>query len=567
MLIDAFDVSTRSIVKTDICIIGAGPTGLALAQEFINSPLKICVLESGDFEADPQTRSLDQGKTSGDPYLKLDVVRSRQIGGTANQWCVELPPEPIIGVRYGQLDAVDFEPRDWLPYSGWCVTLEELTPFFRRAQQVCRLGPFDYGPEIWEDDENRQLPLVGDRLKTTMFQFGPRSVFIKELPQQVSSASNIDFYFHANAIALETDADGQTVQTVQVACLNGNRFKVKAKRFILAMGGIENARILLLSNQVQAHGLGNQWDQVGRYYMDHPLVFTGVFVPADRNLFNKTALYDKRRVKDTVVMAKLALTDEVIRAEQVMNMSFVLFPRYESYPQNGLQAFLFPPYSIYPQGLEALRELRSGQAGSVLKRVKLVLTDLPKIGKYLFQKLARKLRPPVPAEFAVGGWSDWSDKARKLRSFHVYSQTEQAPHPENRILLDRSLDALGCPQVRLQWQWRDLDIQHVQRAQLILQEELACAGLGQLHIQKSPGGKPVIFAPSSHHLMGATRMHSDPRQGVVDANCQVHGTTNLFIAGSSVFPTGGYANPTLTMVALGLRLADHLKEEFTAELA
>jgi choline dehydrogenase-like flavoprotein len=159
-----------------------------------------------------------------------------------------------------------------------------------------------------------------------------------------------------------------------------------------------------------------------------------------------------------------------------------------------------------------------------------------------------------------GGWSKLANKDKKFFAFEVFHQTEQAPHPDNRVTLSDKLDQLGCPQTQLHWYWTATDIASIRKSQGILAAEFARAGVGTLQIELN-GDLPQISHSSSHHHMGTTRMHNDPKQGVVDANCQVHGIPNLFIAGSSVFPTGGYANPTLTIVALALRLADHVKEQ------
>jgi choline dehydrogenase-like flavoprotein len=128
------------------------------------------------------------------------------------------------------------------------------------------------------------------------------------------------------------------------------------------------------------------------------------------------------------------------------------------------------------------------------------------------------------------------------------------------VTLSEQTDALGMPRVRLEWRLRPADMRSMVRAQEIVDEELRRAGLGRLQIELDDATPPPGLKGGWHH-MGTTRMHLDPRQGVVDEHCRVHGVANLYVAGSSVFPTAGYANPTLTLCALAIRLADRVKKE------
>lgn len=548
MLFDARTLPNGETIATDVCIVGTGPAGLTLAREFTNQSFRVCLLESGGLDPDSETQGLCVGETEGEPYSDLDILRRRQCGGTANDWTVQITPTQK-GVRYGTLDEVDFEQRDWLPYSGWCFNRADLEPFYKRAQSVCQAGFFDYEADGWEDGENQRLPLKGNRVQTTMFQFGPSAAFTRVERDRAIQARNITLYLNANVVALETDETATTVTGVRVACLSGNQFEVAAKIVILATGGLENARLLLLSNRVQKAGLGNQHDLVGRFFMDHPLVRTGEFIPSDRQLFNKTALYDRRWVNNTLVMGKLSLTNEVMRQEQVLNMSALLFPRY---PLNSS-----PAVAAVKTGIQAIRQGKLPQ--DTAKQLRSLVTNSGDLVATAYRSLfVKPFLPAIPADLGQGGWSEWQQKERKFGYFEVFSQTEQAPDPENRVMLSNDRDRLNCPKVKLQWRWRDRDRENVKRGQTILAEEIARAGLGQLQLDRN-GEDPQIFTPTTHHHIGTTRMHFEPKQGVVDENCRVHSVSNLYIAGSSVFPTGGYANPTLTIVALALRLADRVK--------
>ena len=142
--------------------------------------------------------------------------------------------------------------------------------------------------------------------------------------------------------------------------------------------------------------------------------------------------------------------------------------------------------------------------------------------------------------------------------FELNHMTEQSPNPHSRVTLSDERDIFGRNRVRLDWRLTPLDMRSIIKAQEIIDQELRYAGLGRLEIELRTETPPEHLEGGWHH-MGTTRMHRDPKRGVVDEHCRVHEITNLFIAGPSVFPTGGYANPVLTFVALAIRLADYIK--------
>ncbi|HEY9819032.1 MAG TPA: GMC family oxidoreductase, partial [Candidatus Obscuribacterales bacterium] len=169
---------------------------------------------------------------------------------------------------------------------------------------------------------------------------------------------------------------------------------------------------------------------------------------------------------------------------------------------------------------------------------------------------------PVMTGLARGGWSKDSTAHQWFHSFDVLFVLEQEPDFSNRIILSSEHDQLGRLKAELHWQMSDRMLQSVVRSQDLLARAIAQVGLGTLHLLRDLDNLPVFESMGSHHHMGTTRMHPNPRQGVVDENCRVHGIDNLYIASSAVFPTGGYANPTLTIVALALRLADQIKVQY-----
>ena len=543
MIVDARTVPKNKTIDTDICIVGAGIAGITLAREFIHEKFNVCLLESGGLGPDRVTQSLYWGENIGQPYYELDTARASGFGGSSNRWSVELG-QNCLGVRLRPLDGIDFEKRDWIPYSGWPFDKSHLDPFYERAQSVCKIGPYAYNVEDWEEPQKTpQVPFVNRRVQTTIFQFARRDLFISEYRDEIKRAENIIAYIYANVLEIETTQTAHMVTRLRVATLHGNNFWVKAKLFILAPGAIEAPRILLLSNKIQKSGLGNQNDLVGRFFMEHPHLWSGIIIPSNPDMVNKTALYKIHSVRKVPIMGKLTLAEEVLRREKLLNYCVSIHPKVLS------SRDIYQPKSI--KGMDALKVIvsavsRGNMPEKIGENLQNVITDINGVARAIFRKIRRKV----------------SQKYRRLNNvvvFRLNHMTEQEPNPDSRVTLADERDLLGRKRVQLDWQLSPMDIRSIIRAQEIIDEELQLAGLGNLEIEMKDESPPPGLHGGWHH-MGTTRMHKDPQKGVVDENCRVHGISNLFISGPSVFPTSGYANPVLTIVALAVRLADYMKK-------
>ncbi|QQE66810.1 hypothetical protein GFS31_35130 [Leptolyngbya sp. BL0902] len=545
MLLDSRQFDGDAVVA-DICIIGTGPAGLSLAQEFLNHSVTGCLLESGGLAPDPAAQALAEGDTVGDPIHPPVEVCRRQVGGNANAWVVRIKPG-ILGVRYTALDPIDFEQRDGLPHSGWPLTYDDLLPYYHRAQKVCQSGPFNYCADAWTSPATPQLALDPALVETGIFQFGPSAAFFVGYREAIAASPNLTLHHHATVVELETAEDGHTVTRARVARPGQPDYWVSARQFVLACGGFENARLLLNSNRQQPQGLGNLYDVVGRYFHDHPFVLGGHILPTQRTLFNQTGLYDQRWIGNVAAMGHLKLARAVLAREELLNISASLFPRPS---QRRHQAVI---------SLQALASQIKAQpiSGTTVGHLGHVLRGSDHIIQTAYR--VKTQQQPWLTGFSQGGWSSVARNDRRFRTFEVIHQIEQSPDPANRVTLSPNRDSLGCPKLEVHWRWSPDDAHRISRAQAIFAQAFRQAGLGEFQIAQEDG-LPVLGRPSgAHHLMGTTRMGENPRSSVVDADCRVHGLHNLFVAGSSVFPTGGYANPTLTIVALALRLGDHLK--------
>jgi choline dehydrogenase-like flavoprotein len=511
---DTSALENGTTLEADLCIVGAGAAGISMALEWIDSPLKVLLLEGGGFEFEPAMQDLYRGAIVGQPYFPLQAARLHYFGGTTGHWAGFC----------STYDAIDFETRAWVPHSGWPIRREELDPFYARAHHLLDLGPYEYDAADWSrrDPELVPLPLDERVVWTKMWQFSPPTRFGTKYREAIVSARNVHLYTHANVCEVEANESLTAVQGLRVRTLGGKEIRVRARSYVLACCSIQNARLLLASNRQASAGLGNAHDVVGRYFMEHIEMPSGELVLAQPETA-KMEMYAFEWGR-TKARGELALGAQVQREHRLLNGTASLEP---GAPDDQVKStFQF----LTPQVLDAMRKW--DQAG-------------------------RKGPPPIPQPLM-----DSAAAAAPPRFFHLMTRQEQAPNPDSRVTLSAEKDALGMPRATLDWRMTELDKRSIRTFYQLLGRELGRSGTGRVQIREwlldDDRTWPSSISGGWHH-MGTTRMHTDPRQGVVDANCRVHGLGNLYVAGSSVYPTAGAANPTLTLVALSLRLSDHLK--------
>jgi choline dehydrogenase-like flavoprotein len=523
VLVDLAKLSDPAAIDAEICIIGAGAAGLTLARELAGLPMKVCLLESGGLRADRGAQALMRAESIGRPSFPLELVRISGFGGTTSIWAGACRP----------LDPIDFGARHWVPHSGWPITRELLNPFYARAQSVCELGPFAYAVQDWETQRDRPFALQPNCIDTHIFQLsGTR--FGNVYRHTVLDAKNVLTCLGASAVSIETDELRQTATHVVARTLHGRKIRVNARVFVLAAGGIENPRLLLLSRAQTPAGLGNQHDLVGRFFMDHLYLDSGEILFTDAS--RPSQLYSIHHADGSRIEGVLAIGDEVQRARELFRCAFLFPPRWRTGP-----AYTSPAVTSLRHMVRLLRLGRLPYEWN--KHVWSVLAGLDDVLTTTRRKLVAWPR---------------SDNRVMLRAF-----AEQTPNYASRVTLSDRTDSLGRNLARVDWKVSASDFDSMRRAHEILGAEFQRTGLGRLVMRKSfDDAAWSAGVTGGYHHMGTTRMHSDPFHGVVDANCKVHGTSNVFVASSSVFPTGGYANPTLTIVALAVRLADHLKAQF-----
>jgi choline dehydrogenase-like flavoprotein len=497
MLVDCRTLPAGHVVEADVCIVGGGAAGIALALSLSGSGQKVSLIESGSEYPDVRTQALYAGRNVGRAYFGLDGCRTRLFGGSTNCWTGLCRP----------LDPIDFEARAAVPDSGWPFTFDDLVPYYRRAQPLCQVGPFDYDPAAWAGSGDRAPLPFARRVVTRMFQFSPPTNFGRVHGKSLIESKDVTVHMNGNVVDIATDAEARHVTGLAIACLDGPRLRVRARAYVLACGAIENARLLLAANSVSTNGLGNRHDLVGRYFMEHPHLDLDGFVQPSRVDLG-TRLYTPHEVRGTRVTGYLTLAEEVLRGEGLTNVTLT---------------FYFATKEVSDEHTSSARSVAS---------------------------VVHEIDRGAPL-----------DAARRPGMWGVNSAFEQIPNRESRVTLDPSeRDELGVPRSVLDWRLTARDKRNLRRVHRIVAEEFARAGLGRFRITLRDDDEWPDAVHGGFHHMGTTRMNDAPERGVVDRNGRVHGMDNLFVAGASVFPTSGAANPTLTIVALALRLADHLRE-------
>ena len=450
--------------RADFCVIGAGPAGITVSRGLLDAGASVVLVESGDWGEDDGAQELNHGEADG-PIIKgypnyLRRGRRRQVQGSAaawgRGWCMPLR-------------AIDFAPRSWVPNSGWPVARDVLIPYERRAATTFS---FDAFPEPATDG-----PLVRLTYQYPAYPLLFRAMLLEQL-------SRPDFRLELGATAVELALRQDRVESVRFARLGDPDLRVEADTFVLALGGIENARMLLLDQRDLSTSA-----MVGRCFMEHPHVLSGTVSLPDVNAV-------RPYLDSGLRLEVLGLPDTVQEDQRLLGAGLQLRPKGDHVPLSG----------------------------------------------------------PIECD--------------------LFARVEQAPNPDSRVQLGQLRDRYGCPQPHLEWRLLDQDWQSVVRTSELVAAALEShyAAAAEIFIRSdSPwslepkGPSDSINATWGNHHLGTTRMALDPSEGVVDPNCLVHGTANLYMAGSSVFPTGGCANPTFMIVTMAHRLADHLASSERAD--
>ncbi|HWX58083.1 GMC oxidoreductase [Bradyrhizobium sp.] len=570
----------NSLFETDLVIVGGGPAGLTIAREFFDSSVRVLVLESGLLDETPDHAALTEVESIGEPNgVQKRERRTRFHGASAPFWSQELQP---YGVRCRALggsthawagksaafDAIDFAARPWVPHSGWPVAQAALASYIDRAAFVLNLGPNAYDETIWKLVGMRppEPHLHAEGLRDFFWQFARSRIDQLDIMRfgrefTTFQAKNVRVLLNATVTNIELAADGSSFQGLDIATIDGIASKVRAKCAVVAASAIENPRLLLASNKVQAAGIGNSRDQVGRYLMDHASARIGRFEPGDLGpVIKRFGFYGVRHDGQThMYMHGLALSPELQERERLLNSAVYFLPeRSPDDPWDALKRLLRRKSAHPAQDMLAVM----AGAGLLTKGVgmrMLASSAMPAPLKDFIVNTAIRYSPNLVAgEFQDRGLP------HKLTGLWVDAITEQRPDPASRITLSERTDRLGVPLACVNWRIGDDERQTIVRIADMVSDAFGRAGLPKPILEGWVAQKRLTDAMiiDMAHTLGTTRMSQTPNSGVVDVNCRVHGVRGLYVAGGSVFPTSGHANPTLMILALAIRLADTLKAEF-----
>lgn len=496
-------------VPADVCIVGAGAAGITLARKLASSGLRVCLMEGGGFDFSEVSQAVYQGDNLGEEYDPLHISRLRFFGGSTNHW----------GGWTRPLDEADFQRRDWISNSGWPINAADLSDYYAETADILELGPHQYDAAYWEKEAGRRLAIDAGDISSRVFRFSTPTRFGTRYRQAINDSQAIYCFLNANLTDIGFNEKGDVVKQATFMTENNRRIHVQCRALVLAAGGIENARLMLALNRRHATGIGNVNGLVGRYFSDHSGLWAGLVALSnpkrDLSFYTLHTPFIRSTTHQPRIVASLSLNAETQARNALPNFT----------------AFLMPSNP----GVTLSDDVSEGLA--CFSDVQRLITHQAAASRY--------------------GMASWSPLMSSASLHHLIINAEQVPNPESRVTLSMHKDRYGMPRGALDWRFTEQDRALHTRITAAMGQAFGAAGLGRLLRPRSYDWPPEWREFGRHH-MGTTRMASSAADGVVDRDCKVFGQNNLYVAGSSVFPTYGYAQPTFTLVALSLRLADHL---------
>lgn len=527
MLIDTPAIPNGSTIHVDVCIVGGGPAGIAVAVPYLDDPTRsVALIESGGTEFNEEAQELAEAESTGHAYFPMKETRIRAFGGSSMSY----------GGINAPLDTLDFEKRPWVPLSGWPISRVDLDRYYEDAKVVSEVinpDAMSAGAEGRFGDEYGPTPST----RWAEIYFTAPARFGEMYAEKFRKSKNVSTYLYTTVIELETNESQTAIEGVRVAARDGSRFRVVADSYVIAGGGIENARLLLTSGNAERGGLANEHDVVGRYFQEHPRLYDRFLLPEDSSELAQRV----QGAAGTLNFSRLGLSDAAQRDETLLN--------YITNVSFGYSGQDTPQFQAVRRIANATRKPWSDSpyfqdVGGGPNSVRWV--DIK-------TAMARPLRAVQSALNAV------LEPSSKREWVQIETNVEQTPRAANRVTLSDKLDPYGIPRPELHWTLAPEEERTYRRGLELVVEALDSLAPGLRDGRTSYSESWPDDVQGCWHHIGTTRMSDNPAEGVVDRDCRVHGVANLYVAGSSVFPTGGATSPTLTIVALALRLAEHLQ--------
>ncbi|MGH9864210.1 MAG: FAD-dependent oxidoreductase [Candidatus Acidiferrales bacterium] len=525
MIKDFSKFDDGATVTADVCIVGAGAAGIAIAREFVSTHHTVVVLESGGLDTEPETHKLYESEVVGLPHTGIHAGRARVFGGTTTLW----------GGQALRFSSFDLQKRYWVPFSGWPFSSQELDPYYERAARVLHLGPRIPYNDLCASFGIEPPTFDPSKLYMQCSQWSPRPNFGTAYRRELNDSHNVSVLLHANVTGIITNEAATTVENIEFRTLSGKKGIAKTRFYIICCGGIETARLLLASNRIERDGVGNRTDLVGRYFQEHIHIRCGNLLATNRQQLQ--SLFESFFIRRLKYAPLITLSERVQTKRHLVSILGTV--GFEPTPDSCISAtkilFRAAIGKSYPKIAELKRLLAN------------VLADPGELIALAYRLYIQK-RAGTP----------------KRGPIYIGAQCEMAPNPESRVLLSDSRDCLGMHRVKLDWRLGEMERRTISEFIITVASEFERLGLvtfdsAQIAALDDPTAWLAMAHDSAHH-MGTVRMHETPQLGVVDPNCRVYGIANLYIGSSAVFPTGACSNPTLTILALCLRIADRLKK-------
>jgi choline dehydrogenase-like flavoprotein len=528
----------------EVCVIGAGPVGISLAVRLQQLGRRVLVLESGGLAAD---RAIQDLATAEIEYPKahdsMRIATARRLGGTSNLW----------GGRCLPFDEVDFSDRPGLVDARWPIPLAAIAPFYRQACDFVDCGEPQFvspAPDAPEAPEGFRFDALERWSGTPRLQ--------KRHRRALEQGPLIDIRLKTVVTGFEYADDGRVSGLTIVRPDGSGRRTIAARTVVIATGGIEATRLLLAEQRDRPGLFGGVDGPLGRYHMAHVCGVIADITLADAAM---DGAFDFFRAPDGVyVRRRFAPSQDLLARERFMNISF--------WP-------VVPEIADASHGSGPLSAIFLGLAWGPVGRVMIpealrnrhIPANLPPFGPHLLN-VVRNLPSTIPyvLDFMLKRYaSDRRVPGFFLRNpkykYGLYYHSEQWPNPDNRITLTDRRDRTGLPVAHIGYHFHQRDAQSVLRAHEVFEDWLKRAGLGSISHRFRPEERAgAILGQAKHgpHQIGMTRMAADAREGVVDGDLRTFSAANLYVASCSSLPTASQANPTLTAIALALRLAEHL---------
>lgn len=507
---------TSTVYECDICIVGSGAAALALLAKLYDTRYQVVVLEAGGEDITTQNQEIYNVTAPYHAFPGALEGRFRVFGGSTVKWGGQSLP----------LDPIDFVKRPWVPFSGWPISYHEVAKYYPEVDKFLQLEPLNYETDIYDLLQEKKLDGTDD-LKFRFSKWSPKPNLREEYREKMVKSTNVTLIQNASLVAINLSENYREIRNLSVSNFSHKKGTVRAKRYVLACGGIENARLLLASNRQFNTAIGNEFDVVGRFLQDHPNASIGNVLNSNDEI---QKYFNYFFVRKTRCLPRFILSEAFQKNHKVLNASgSVLFlPK-----ENDTYAQVLNIYRKKVRGSLTLKDIQN------LFRTRIKVSQLVKpAASFLLQNKVFTPNPSIRFNLMIEAPPEWA----------------------NRVTLTEERDALGLSIASVEWQLNEQIKHTLLICSQLFQAYFPKLGLGDLQLEEwvNTDGWAGQLKDAYHHI-GTTRMSSSAREGVVNTDCQVFGVENLYIAGSSIFPTSGHSNPTATLIALAFRLAEHLK--------